>query len=105
MKDAKWKGEPLSQEDLDKGNVTFTKWRPNAKYSWAAGEAISRFLEELKNGRMIATKCKECNRILFPPRISAFRFLASFSGPHGSLLHSALAKITLIPTTGPLIEA
>jgi uncharacterized OB-fold protein len=69
MRDVKWRGEPLKQKQIDEGEVTTTKWRPNAKYAWACGEAISRFLEELKNGRLIATKCNQCKRILFPPRM------------------------------------
>ena len=69
MKEMKWRGEPLSQEQIDKGEVTTTRWHQNAKYSWACGEAISRFLEELKNGRLIGKKCNKCNRILFPPRM------------------------------------
>jgi uncharacterized OB-fold protein len=69
MKDVKWKGEQLSQKDYDEGNITFTRWHPNARYAWAAGEAMSRFLEELKNGKLVATKCNQCDRILFPPRM------------------------------------
>src|SRR3989475_11586325 len=30
---------------------------------------MSRFLEELQNGRLIARTCRKCARILFPPRI------------------------------------
>jgi uncharacterized OB-fold protein len=48
--------------------ITF-KWRPNAKYVWAAGIAYSRFLEELKKGKIIGRKCRECGRILVPPRM------------------------------------
>ena len=69
MRDAKWRGEPLTQKQIDEGEVTSTRWRPDAKYSWASGQAIGRFLEELKNGRLIAKKCNKCNRILFPPRM------------------------------------
>lgn len=69
MKEAKWRGEPLKQKQIDEGEVTITKHHPDAKYSWACGQAISRFLEELKNGKLIAKKCDKCNRILFPPRM------------------------------------
>ena len=48
--------------------ITF-KWRPNAKYVWAAGIAYSRFLDELKKGKIIGRKCRECGRILVPPRM------------------------------------
>jgi len=65
----KWPGAELSQKDIDEGKVTSVKYHPDAKYSWAAGEAISHFLEELKKGRFIARKCRKCGRILFPPRM------------------------------------
>ena len=64
-----WPGVPLSQKQIDSGEVTSFKWHPEAKYAWTAGQAISRFLEELKNGRFIGRKCNGCDRILFPPRM------------------------------------
>jgi uncharacterized OB-fold protein len=48
--------------------ITF-KQRPNAKYVWSAGIAYSRFLEELKKGKLIGRGCNECGRILVPPRM------------------------------------
>jgi len=30
---------------------------------------MSKFLEELKNGRILASVCKKCNRIVVPPRV------------------------------------
>ena len=65
----KWPGVELSAADLYEGKVTQTRFRPNAKYAWSAGEAISRFLEELQNGRFIARTCHRCRRVLFPPRM------------------------------------
>lgn len=56
-------------EALDPAKVTLARWRPNAKYAWAAGEAISRMLEELQQGRFIARECRKCERVLFPPRM------------------------------------
>ncbi len=62
-------GTPIKEEDLKKGKVTYYKDHPDIRYAWTAGQAISRFLNELKKGRLIATKCNECGRIMFPPRI------------------------------------
>lgn len=64
-----WPGTPLSQRDIDSGAVTSTRYRPEAKFAWAAGEAMSRFLDELQNGRLIARSCRGCRRVLFPPRM------------------------------------
>ena len=62
-------GTPLSSRDLKSGKVLTFKWRPNAKYAWSIGIAYGRFLEELKNGRIIGRSCHQCQRILVPPRM------------------------------------
>ncbi len=63
----KWQGTPLKAADLE-GKVPTEQWRPEAKYSWSTGESMSRFLSELKDGRLVGRKCDKCGRILFPPR-------------------------------------
>ena len=45
------------------------RYRPEAKYAWSAGRAMSRFLAELKSGRFIGRRCNSCGRVLFPPRM------------------------------------
>lgn len=64
----KWPGIELSKEDLEALPTPF-HYRPEAKYAWSAGEALSRFLEELRGGRLIARFCSGCERTLFPPRM------------------------------------
>lgn len=66
---AKWPGTELEAADLLEKKVTQTRFRPDAKYAWSAGEAMSRFLDELQAGRFIARTCRGCDRILFPPRM------------------------------------
>src|SRR5207245_7998208 len=46
-----------------------TKCNTYLKYFWAFGVAVSRFLNELKNGKIVGRKCNKCKRILVPPRI------------------------------------
>ncbi|MFQ6127311.1 MAG: Zn-ribbon domain-containing OB-fold protein [Thermoplasmata archaeon] len=65
----KWPGIELSSKQLKEGEVITNRWKPRARYAWSCGEAISRFLEEMKKGKLIARKCDSCNRILFPPRM------------------------------------
>jgi uncharacterized OB-fold protein len=65
---ATWPGNELSAEEFYQ-KVTSVKFRPEAKFSWSAGEAMSRFLAELQNGRLIARTCRKCKRVLFPPRM------------------------------------
>ncbi len=62
-----WRGKRISKDELEKLPHVIAK--PQAKYAWAAGVAISRFLEELKNGRIIGRVCKRCKRVLVPPRM------------------------------------
>jgi len=62
-------GVELGPKDLESGVVTTVRYRPEAKFAWSAGEAMTRFLAELEQGRLIARECKGCDRILFPPRM------------------------------------
>jgi len=64
-----YSGEEIKSEDITTGKVLAERFRPNIKYMWSAGVAMSRFLEELKNGRILATKCNKCGRIMVPPRV------------------------------------
>ena len=43
--------------------------KPRARYAWAAGIAISAFLEGLKRGKILGRKCVGCGRVLVPPRM------------------------------------
>jgi uncharacterized OB-fold protein len=62
-------GTPLSGKELKSDEVITFKWRPNAKYAWSAGIAYGRFLDELKEGRIIGRRCSRCERIIVPPRM------------------------------------
>jgi uncharacterized OB-fold protein len=62
-------GTPLSQDDIDTGKVITTHWKPRLEYGWDAGVAISRYLAELKNGRIIGVRCAQCRRVVVPPRV------------------------------------
>ncbi len=65
----KWPGVPLSERDVREGEVLTVRDRPEARYAWATGKAIGRFLEGLKAGKLLGTRCPgKCGRILFPPR-------------------------------------
>ena len=56
-------------EDIKKLEVLSVKDKPNLKYAWDNGVAIGRYLEELKNGKIIGKKCVKCKRVLVPPRL------------------------------------
>ncbi|MBI2267725.1 MAG: Zn-ribbon domain-containing OB-fold protein [Armatimonadetes bacterium] len=69
METLEFKGTALSDEEFKGGKVVTVSGAPNAQYGWDAGVAIGRFLHELKEGRLIGTFCRSCNRIMVPPRM------------------------------------
>jgi uncharacterized OB-fold protein len=62
-------GTGLRDKDIKERKVLYTEWIPRAQYAWDAGVAMSRFLEELKNGKIVGTECHGCRRIMMPPRV------------------------------------
>lgn len=62
-----WPGVGLSSEEFTK--VAHTEWAPKATYSFAAGEAVTRFLEDIEQGKLTGRRCHQCNKITFPPRM------------------------------------
>ncbi len=42
---------------------------PRARYSFAAGQALSVFLKGLKEGKILGRKCPRCGRVYVPPRM------------------------------------
>lgn len=62
-------GTPLKESDIVEGKVITVEDKPVARYKWSAGVAMSRFLEELKRGKIIARKCNKCGTIYVPPRM------------------------------------
>ncbi len=62
-------GREISSSAIESGEVIMKEFAAELKYSWASGAAVSRFLNELKKGRIIARKCNNCGRIMVPPRM------------------------------------
>ncbi|MEF8874617.1 MAG: Zn-ribbon domain-containing OB-fold protein [Candidatus Thermoplasmatota archaeon] len=63
------KGEHVTQSQIDEDEINYNEWDPEAQYAWSCGPAMSRFLKELKKGKLIATVCENCDRVIFPPRM------------------------------------
>lgn len=63
------RGTPLHSEDFKKGKVFTNYYVPQLRYAWDTGEAIGRYLAELKNGRLIGRRCHRCRRTMIPPRM------------------------------------
>ncbi len=60
---------PLSHKDFVQGKVFTVDCEPDLRYAWDDGVAIGRYLKELKQGRIMARRCRECDRIMLPPRM------------------------------------
>jgi hypothetical protein len=69
VKIKEYHGHPLKSAEIREGRVPTVRWRPKVRYMWSAGVAMSRFLNELKKGRIAATRCDKCGRVMVPPRI------------------------------------
>ncbi len=62
-------GHEISLQDLRSGRTFLVPFKTEFRYAWALGAAMSRFLRELKNGKIIARRCNNCKRVLVPPRM------------------------------------
>jgi acetyl-CoA C-acetyltransferase len=61
-------GHSLSDAEF-RAAVGAVDFRLDPKYSWDAGVAISRFLDGLRDGKVLARECRRCERVLVPPRM------------------------------------
>jgi uncharacterized OB-fold protein len=62
-------GSPLAAGEFDERKTILTEYTPKLRYAWDTGEAMSRYLQELKEGRLIARYCCKCTRVMIPPRM------------------------------------
>jgi len=44
------------------------RYKPRAKYSFSAGIAQTRFLQGLREGKILGVRCPVCGRVYVPPR-------------------------------------
>jgi uncharacterized OB-fold protein len=63
------RGTALEPSDFETGRIFTASDVPRLQYAWDPGQAIGRYLEELKNGRLVARTCHRCGRVLLPPRM------------------------------------
>jgi uncharacterized OB-fold protein len=62
-------GTSLHEADIASGKVLTVPDATRPAYDWDLGAAMGRYLAELKNGRLVGTVCRDCQRVLFPPRL------------------------------------
>lgn len=102
----------LSQSDLDQQRVITVAWNPRAEYAWDEGVAIGRYLQGLKDGKLIGRVCRKCRRRLIPPRMfceQCFRPTSQWfeAGDTGSVKTFSLCYVTwdMIKLERPQIPA
>jgi len=88
------------------------KSRWEIKYEWSGGIAISRFMQGLKEGKILGVKCPQCKRILVPPRIFCERCFIELTewvelSPRGKINTFSIAYIdtNALPVSTPQINA
>lgn len=62
-------GTAVDAAELKQGRVLSVSYVPKLSYAWDMGPAMSRYLQELKAGRLIARRCRKCERVMIPPRM------------------------------------
>jgi uncharacterized OB-fold protein len=62
-------GVEISSGDMKAGRYNIFPYAARFDYDWATGEAVGRFLQGLKQGKIVGRKCSKCGRILVPPRM------------------------------------
>jgi uncharacterized protein len=63
------RGTPLDEKALRHGKTFSVTYAPKLRYAWDTGQAIGRYLAELKEGRLVGRACRKCERIMIPPRM------------------------------------
>jgi uncharacterized protein len=65
----RYPGTEITVEEARAGRYLLTRYDVELKYSWSAGEAISRFLAGLRDGELWGRRCAGCGRTMVPPRM------------------------------------
>ncbi len=60
-------GTPIGDADI--GRFATIAFRPVARYRMVPGKALGRFLEGLKEGKILGTFCGRCRQTFVPPRM------------------------------------
>jgi len=59
----------MTEEEIAEGGLAIVEGEWNLRYRYFAGEAATRFYDEVRhNKRIIGAKCSSCKRVLLPPR-------------------------------------
>jgi uncharacterized OB-fold protein len=63
------RGTQIEAAELEQGKVFSVSYKPELAYAFDTGQALARYLAELKQGKLIARRCRVCERVMIPPRM------------------------------------
>lgn len=63
-----FRGTAVSDRDISLGRILSVRGEPGARYAWDTGIAIGRYIEGLKQGKIVGIRCRRCDRTVVPPR-------------------------------------
>ncbi len=69
MAEKAYPGVALHEEDFAQGKVLYNQDELHGEYAWDTGIAIGRYLSALRQGIILGARCRNCRRIVVPPRI------------------------------------
>lgn len=61
-------GNPYRMRDIEEGRLSYTEDYFEVWYRWSLGKYLGKYLEGLKNGKILGRRCRVCRRIYVPPR-------------------------------------
>ncbi|MHA2253409.1 MAG: Zn-ribbon domain-containing OB-fold protein [Candidatus Kariarchaeaceae archaeon] len=62
------RGNKLTNDEFLNKELS-VKHQPELRYAWATGVAITKFLKGMKKGKIIGSRCDDCQRVVCPPRM------------------------------------
>lgn len=62
------RGTALTRDDFEKGIIAYQD-ALKSTYTWDTGVGVGQYLKGLKEGKILARECRQCQRILIPPRM------------------------------------
>ncbi|MDT8273142.1 MAG: Zn-ribbon domain-containing OB-fold protein [Desulfomonilia bacterium] len=68
LKGKKLGGTNIKEDLFEKNKIFYTMFEPRLQYAWDNGIAIGAYLKGLKEGKILASVCTQCNRIMVPTR-------------------------------------
>lgn len=63
------KGRGLKSREIENKGVFTQSFHPKLQYAWDTGQAMGRYLDGLREGKIVGRVCNSCSRKMIPPRM------------------------------------